>query len=332
MRYTITFVCIILPNLLSSMASTEDSPPAVLVGHSAPTSSLWSWTGKGGTGILLSGSGDSTAKLWNVTSATCLFTMKHNKSPVTAVCGTPDGKVMVTGDSSGIVRAWRMRQSKLMPETLMNTSMHIASVAISGDGQVVAAGDVAGTVCVNHLLRSSKFSFAPSQDEKPGPIYSIQFSPSCKHVAIANAGEISMWSIAERKRVSNVQEPRGAFITGLRFNGSNQIISCGGYPNRGHVRVWSINKEYSMTRRCSYSFSSDAVYCIDVNDRGVIAAGTAGGAVLTLKSGRTQLRRGKLLLQAGPPIFAVQFVRGTDLFASSSDRDRNIRLWHAPPE
>ncbi|MFM6197541.1 MAG: WD40 repeat domain-containing protein, partial [Dolichospermum sp.] len=49
---------------------------------------------------IISGSRDSSVKIWNLSTAECLYTF-INDTPITAIVISPDGKKVIAGDEAG---------------------------------------------------------------------------------------------------------------------------------------------------------------------------------------------------------------------------------------
>jgi len=63
---------------------------------------------------LLSGSGDSTLKLWDAASGALIRTFTGHTDAVKSVAFSPDGQKVVSGGNDTSVRVWAARSGKLL--------------------------------------------------------------------------------------------------------------------------------------------------------------------------------------------------------------------------
>lgn len=55
---------------------------------------------------LISGSCDTTVRLWDVEKGTCLYTLSKHFGPVTSLSFSPDGKYLASGSYDKHVHIW----------------------------------------------------------------------------------------------------------------------------------------------------------------------------------------------------------------------------------
>jgi WD40 repeat protein len=96
---------------------------------------------------LISGSADSTIKVWHLHAEKALHTLKGHSSSVKSIAISPDGKTIVSGSSDMTIKFWDLLTGQLL-HTLEGHSHGIGSVALSLDGQTLASCSGDGTIKV----------------------------------------------------------------------------------------------------------------------------------------------------------------------------------------
>jgi len=94
---------------------------------------------------LLTGSEDSTARLWDMATGREILSLKGHTGGVRSVAVTPDGQRLVTGGDDGTARVWdAVSGGELL--TLKGNSGPVYSVAVTSDGRRLITGSADGTV------------------------------------------------------------------------------------------------------------------------------------------------------------------------------------------
>lgn len=80
-----------------------DTLLATLVGHTQHVRSVC--VSPDGSRII-SGSLDSTVRVWDAVSGACVSTLEGRTSSVSSLCVSPDGSRIISGSGDGIMRVW----------------------------------------------------------------------------------------------------------------------------------------------------------------------------------------------------------------------------------
>ena len=91
--------------------------------------------------LLVSGSIDSTIKLWRLPGGELLTSLEGHSFSVNSVAIGPDGTLLASGDDVGNINLWRLPGGELLT-TLEPYNSHIKSVAISPDGTLLASNSI----------------------------------------------------------------------------------------------------------------------------------------------------------------------------------------------
>ena len=115
---------------------------ALLKGHTNVVMGLaFSPDGK----TLISGSGDSTAILWDVETKTLRRRLEGHRDYIYAVGFTPDGARAVTGSYDTTLRLWSVADGALLKE-MKGHGDKVRSLAVSPRDGAIASGDMSGEI------------------------------------------------------------------------------------------------------------------------------------------------------------------------------------------
>jgi WD40 repeat protein len=94
---------------------------------------------------VVSGSNDSTVKIWDASSGACVKTLEGHSDWVSSVAFSRDGSQVVLGSDDNTVKIWDA-SSGACHKTLEGHSEGVSSVAFSRDGSQVVSGSYDNTV------------------------------------------------------------------------------------------------------------------------------------------------------------------------------------------
>ena len=143
--------------------------------------------------LLATGSGDHTARIWDVATGRCAHILKGHTGHVSSVCFSPNGKLLATGSYDKTARIWDVATGRSVRVFEGHTS-HVKSVRFSLNGKLLATGsydntariwDVATCRCAHVLEGHTSF------------VTSVCFSPKGKLLATAGSSDHSVrfWNI-----------------------------------------------------------------------------------------------------------------------------------------
>lgn len=139
---------------------------------------------------IVSGSVDSTVKIWRQDDGAVIRIFKH-PSGVSSLDLSDDGQMIVTGSYDGIVRLWQVSDGQLLKQFNEHRGT-VWSVDISKDNQfIVSAGDDA-------VVRTWNTQTGQLNHALPGhsrTVWSVRISPDGKHIASASYDfTIKIWN------------------------------------------------------------------------------------------------------------------------------------------
>jgi len=100
--------------------------------------------------IIVSGSGDQTARVWDMETSKCLHVLTVGDEDlkdagVTSVAISPDGRLVAAGSLDKMVRVWDTHSGQLL-EKLEGHKESVYSVVFSPDGKTLISGSLDKTL------------------------------------------------------------------------------------------------------------------------------------------------------------------------------------------
>jgi WD40 repeat protein len=197
-------------------------------GHSFSVSSLaYSPDGR----FVVSGSADSSVKIWDLEKGREMFTLPEHEGPVRSVAYSPDGARVVSGSADYTIRLWDAETGEEL-RTLTGHSNVVNSVAYSPDGRFVASGSTDRTVKVwdaesGRMLRTFAGHSLWVND--------VCYSPDGRIIASASRdGTVILWDAETGDSLRTLSGPAEALA--VRFSPNGQLAVAGFADNA--ILVW----------------------------------------------------------------------------------------------
>src|SRR5262245_10699376 len=166
---------------------------------------------------------------------------------VECMAASPDGKQFVLGGAK--LTLWNRQNSEPAAELLANYKREeverpIRSVAVSADGNWLAAGDEKGTVRIWTLSDRHEVVAFHAHD---GHLTQLAFSPDSRLLATTSySGDVHLWQLPEGKKLKSLKMDKYE-IRHLMFLSENQLASAGSEASLWNVETGT--KETALTTR-----------------------------------------------------------------------------------
>jgi WD40 repeat protein len=157
-----------------------------------------------------------------------------HKGGVTTLACSPDGALLASGDSTGIVKLWDLGLGSER-NTLRAADCCVVAVAFSSDGGMLAACRSFG-----HSVRFWEIASGKPQGELPTPdgVHGLAFSPDGRSFVTGDSlGIATLWDLGPRRRLGVVRS-EGGTIRAVAFSHDGECLATG--DGSGVVRIWNV--------------------------------------------------------------------------------------------
>jgi WD40 repeat protein len=179
---------------------------------------------------------DKTVRVWNPSDGKLIDILRGHEHPVNQVRYHPDGKQLVTASENGTVKLWDTSNGNTIQSWKAHEGViHDATFDATGKWLATAAEDTRAKIWDASTGTLQK-EFCLGK-----PVYSIQFSPDGKRLAIGTfEGTVQIFDVAGWKHIKTLQGPVFP-MKGLVWSPDGNAVA-GGYVN-GFLNVWEITNE-----------------------------------------------------------------------------------------
>jgi eukaryotic-like serine/threonine-protein kinase len=181
---------------------------------------------------VLTGSSDSTARLWNAATGRPLGIPMTHQSAVQAVAFCPDGKTVLTGSLDKTARLWDATTGRPLGIPMIHQDS-VSAVAFSWDGKTVLTGS--GKITTGRWDATSGQPLGPPITY-PGIVQAMAFSPDGKTVVTGNIDETArLWDTATGRPLGLPMNHQ-AIVDAVAFSPDGKTVLTGSLDKT--ARMW----------------------------------------------------------------------------------------------
>lgn len=159
--------------------------------------------------LLLTGSWDGVARLWNARSGELVKMMVGHTTSISALAFTRDGNLIATGDTSGGMRIWDGTSGELL-RTLRPHEDLVTSLEFSKDGKRLLSASWDLTARISDPLQDGRpIDFRGSR----GHLWSAQFSQDEMRVATAGEDGLRLYSAASGTMTQDLSDSHSQLMS-----------------------------------------------------------------------------------------------------------------------
>ncbi len=180
---------------------------------------------------VLTGSSDSTAKLWNIKGEQ-LLTLKYHRAGISFVGFSPAGDNLITGSIDGSAAIWNLEGQLKFFLPANNDNLRL--MAASPDGQTVVTLDASSDqpVKVWNSTGEMLYGYHPTPDG--GAIHQVSFTADGKHLFLVASTEVSILDLAGNPLTKiEPPDPLRGFTTALLLADGKTVVTAS-----ADIRTW----------------------------------------------------------------------------------------------
>jgi WD40 repeat protein len=202
-------------------------------------------------GRTLAFGGDGTLRFWafehSQESRDMSTALGDNKGRVYSVAFSEDGKTFFAASGHNVL-AWSVKADNLDGSPRVFTADgQITRIALTSDGQILAAGNWEGTVFLWSV--ATQIPLGRPLLGHQGTIIGLAFHPDGSILASSEAnGSAILWDMLQRQRIGGQLVPGGYDMTDLAFSPDGKTLAAGS-DNRV-VTVWDLDVSTWLSQAC----------------------------------------------------------------------------------
>lgn len=215
---------------------------------------------KGGTngGILASGSGDYTIKLWDLQLGKCRQTLYGHTSWVWSIAFHPNGTKLISGSYDQTFKLWDVNTGECL-KTFQEHSSPVVCVSYSPDGKLLASSDFDGFL---KLWDAETGECYQTFKEHTNSAWCVSFSPNGKWLLSASFDQtLKLWDVFTGECLQTFRGHKDAVMVG-RFSPDGQFIVSGGLDCT--LKLWDIHTGECYQTLAGHSELIDSLLVTDV--------------------------------------------------------------------
>ncbi|MDI6793489.1 MAG: pentapeptide repeat-containing protein, partial [bacterium] len=291
----------------------NDLSPRVFKGHAGSVTSV---AVSKEAGLIASGSGDKTIKLWEIKTGRLLNTLQGHEDTVNSVAISQEAGLIASGSWDNTIKLWEIKTGRLL-NTLQGHESSVNSVAISQEAGLIASGSDDKTVKVWEIKTGRLLNALQGHKSY---VKSVAISKGAGIIASGSEDNtIKLWEIKTGRLLNTLQGHKNS-VSSVAISKEAGIIASGSWDNT--IKLWEIKTGRLLNTLQGHGFPVSSVAIS--KEAGLIASGSWD---MTVKV--WEIETGRLLntLQGHEyPVTFVAISKEAGIIASGSN-DNTVKVW-----
>jgi WD40 repeat protein len=214
----------------------SDGVIGILHGATADISSLaFSRNGQ----VLVAGTGDGTARLWNVSKRKQIAVITAGSEAVQTVIFAPNGSSFATADEDGTIRLWDAQTYQQLGGPIETHDRVLEDVAFSPNGKMLAAGGLDGPLSMWSVATHKELGDPITATN----VFSVAFSPNGQILATGdNQRVVRLWSVRTHRQLGGPLTTLTNEVTEVTFSPDGRTLATLTTElfGSGKIQLWNV--------------------------------------------------------------------------------------------
>ena len=269
---------------------------------------------------LVSGSGDSTIKIWQLSTGRELRTLTGHSNSVFSLAISPDGETLVSGSVDNTIKIWQLSTGREL-RTLTGHSRGVDGLTISPDGQTLVSISSDKTIKIWQLSTGREVRTLTGHSLR---VNCFAISPDGETLVSASSDKtIKIWQLSTGREVRTLTGHSGR-VDCFDISPDWQILVSGSADDT--IKIWQLSTGRELRTLTGHS---GIVYSVAISPDGqTLVSGSKYGKIKIwqLSTGR-ELRT--LLTEGFGSVYSLAISPDgqTLVSRSSGEGDGTIKIW-----
>jgi WD40 repeat protein len=215
---------------------------------------------------MVTGSMDSSLRLWDLRTGALLKNMEGHRSGVRTLAVSPDGQLIASGDESGVLITWHGESGEPFTKVKAHYPNWLVSLDFSPDGTGLATGSSDKTT---KIWSTTTWQSQGNPFKCSDPVHCVRYSPSGELLAIATSSHIEIYDLRTKERVAKFKAHSQLNLSLAWMPDGTRLLS-GGDEKDPTIREWDTSTW--QLAGCPWTEHWDGIPCISVYTAGLLVA------------------------------------------------------------